>query len=255
MKLLFGREGRKALKALGAQKSLYAFDFDGTLAAIVSAPAKARMLSAPRRRLLELSRLAPVAILSGRSRADLKIKLNMNGVQFVGNHGLEMDRRRKTPLAAAKRTTRKWLGRLETEDLGPGVWIEDKIYSLSVHYLGSPARGPAKRRLAKIFSKLEPQARIVGGKSVFNLIPQNSPHKGDALLRLMKILKVRAAFYLGDDDTDEDVFRLPHANKTLLTVRVGIKQGSRAKYFIKSQTDLNRVLDLLLENLTGHQPK
>jgi trehalose 6-phosphate phosphatase len=245
MKPLFGREGRKALKALGAKKSLYAFDFDGTLAAIVPVPAKARMHSASRRRLLELSRSAPVAVLSGRSRADLKIKLNMKGVLLVGNHGLETGSCPRTKLAAAKRTTRRWLRRLETEDLGPGVWVEDKLYSLSVHYLASPAKGQAKRRLAKVFSKLKPQARIVGGKSVFNLIPPNSPHKGDALLNLMKTLKVQAAFYLGDDDTDEDVFRLARANKTVLTVRVGRKKGSRAEYFINSQKDLNRALDLL----------
>jgi trehalose-6-phosphatase len=54
---------------------------------------------------------------------------------------------------------------------------------------------------------MEPAPRIVLGKSVINLIPAGAPHKGVALLELMVHLKIQCALYIGDDDTDEDVFR------------------------------------------------
>jgi len=50
---------------------LFVFDFDGTLAPIVDDPAEARMAPATWTQLDRLGRLAPVAVVSGRSREDL----------------------------------------------------------------------------------------------------------------------------------------------------------------------------------------
>jgi len=53
------------------------------------------------------------------------------------------------------------------------------------------------------------------------------------------------ALYVGDDETDEDVFALRDAR--ILSVRVGKKNGSAARYFLKRQAEITEVLRLLVE--------
>ena len=50
---------------------------------------------------------------------------------------------------------------------------------------------------------------------------------------------------MGDDETDEDVFALRDAR--ILTVRVGKKNGSSARYFLTRQAEIAEVLRLLVE--------
>jgi trehalose 6-phosphate phosphatase len=53
-------------------------------------------------------------------------------------------------------------------------------------------------------------------------------------------LNCTAALYIGDDDTDEDVFSLPDTR--ILTVRIGKKRISAARFFLKKQTEVTEVL-------------
>ncbi|NUM89735.1 MAG: trehalose-phosphatase, partial [Bdellovibrionales bacterium] len=78
------------------------------------------------------------------------------------------------------------------------------------------------------------------------------PHKGTALVEAMRHIGAEAAFYVGDDDTDEDVFSLPEGN--IVTVRVGRRAGSRAQFFLQRQRDINRLLRRLvsLEEKRSH---
>ena len=87
--------------------------------------------------------------------------------------------------------------------------IEDKTYSLSMHFRESSAPHHAKELVLRVTAQLTPLPRLVLGKAVVNVIPPGTPHKGTALLELMRQLKCEAALYVGDDDTDEDVFSLP----------------------------------------------
>jgi trehalose 6-phosphate phosphatase len=83
------------------------------------------------------------------------------------------------------------------------------------------------------------------GKSVVNVMPPTASHKGTALLEYMRRLGCSTALYVGDDETDEDVFALRDAR--VLTVRIGKKNGSSARYFLKRQTEITQVLRLLVE--------
>ena len=66
----------------------------------------------------------------------------------------------------------------------------------------------------------------------------------------MDVLKrsdLKHVFYIGDDDTDEDVFSLPETEGTnIMTVRVGRKASSHAGYFIDRQSEINKLLRLLI---------
>ena len=86
-----------AFQTLAAQwqagsELLLLFDYDGTLAPIVTHPALAE-LPDPMRRLLEQFRDLPrlrLGIISGRALADVKQMMNMEELIYAGTHGLEL---------------------------------------------------------------------------------------------------------------------------------------------------------------------
>jgi len=83
------------------------------------------------------------------------------------------------------------------------------------------------------------------GKHVVNVVPVGGPHKGMALMELMLEKGTPTAIYVGDDDTDEDVFCLPESR--ILTIRIGQKRSSRARYFLKRQREINQLLKTMIE--------
>jgi trehalose 6-phosphate phosphatase len=81
---------------------------------------------------------------------------------------------------------------------------------------------------------------------VVNILPHGAPHKGSALERERARLKCDTAIYVGDDETDEDVFALNQPGQ-LLTIRVGQRRSSAAAYFIESQRKMDDFLQVLLK--------
>ena len=107
----------------------------------------------------------------------------------------------------------------------------------------------SKLLLLEKVAELSPSPRVILGKCVINLIPAGGPHKGVALLELMRKFKKRSAIYVGDDDTDEDVFTLP--DEGILTVRVGKKSSSAAQFFLERQSEIRRMILLALKAKAG----
>jgi trehalose 6-phosphate phosphatase len=120
---------------------LVGLDFDGTLAPIVPHPDDAALPEATREVLAALARRADtrVALVSGRSLADLRQRVDVADAHYAGNHGMEIDGpgvERLHPGAAAARTVltevaRDLSGHLADVD---GVVVEDKGLTLSMHY-------------------------------------------------------------------------------------------------------------------------
>jgi trehalose 6-phosphate phosphatase len=124
-----------------------------------------------------------------------------------------------------------------------GIVVENKGLSVSVHYRGAKDRTTARALVLNAIGHLVPSPRAVGGKYVENLLPEEAPDKGAALLQLMSGAGCAKGFFVGDDRTDEDVFELGWEN--LFTVRVGTGKGSRARYFLRDQGEIL----LLLRNI------
>ena len=247
MKNLFSSENLKLLEALSFTQSLYAFDFDGTLSKIVQRSQDATIVASTDALLKQLSKHAPVAIISSRSIKDLKSRLKFIPPYLIGNHGLEGLGIRPDALDLAHKICANW--KLYLEDHLPlessGIAIEDKSFSLAIHYRKCSAKKKAKIDILKIVSNLDPKPRIILGKCVINLLPTGAPHKGVALVELMIQAEIKSALYIGDDDTDEDVFSLPNAR--ILTVRVGKKATSQAQFYIEGQQEINRLLKTILQ--------
>lgn len=255
---LFSKTGQQLLESLFYTDTLFAFDFDGTLSKIVRNPEDAVITPAFSDMIQQLNRQVPVAVISGRSLDDLKSKFDFRPTYLVGNHGLEGLSDVVQNLDIFKSVSGAWKSQaqfaLATEEFQDGgIEIEDKEYSLAFHYRKSRTKGLAKRNLLKIADALEPPPRIVLGKCVINIIPNGGPHKGMALLQAMSDAGAKKAFYIGDDYTDEDVFALPDSR--IFTVRVGQKQDSNAKFFVRNQTEVGKVISTILSYFSDQYSK
>lgn len=239
MKRLLSAENRDFLAQLAWSPVLLAFDYDGTLAPIVTNREAAVMRPSTTHLLAEVAKVYPVAIISGRSRDDVASRLGAAEIKYVvGNHGLEpggdLDAC-EAEMVGARPILEKELASV------PGVDIEDKRYSIAVHYRRSRNKALARSEIHGTVKKLPTPMRVVPGKQVVNVVPARAPDKGDALLRLRDQAGASVAFYVGDDVTDEDVFRLDQPGR-VVGVRVGESADSYAKYFLKDQREIDNLL-------------
>ncbi len=249
MDYLLTDTGRENLETLLKERSLYAFDFDGTLAKIVSDPSAARLERSVRFWFEALAKRAPTAVISGRSLEDLRSRIETTVPDLIGNHGSEGPHVVPEAVQQVRETCRGWLqlisDRFQAELAQSGVLVETKSYSLSFHYRTVDRRDEARALISRVVTQLSPSPRIVLGKSVVNVMPPSAWHKGTALLECMRRRGCTTALYVGDDETDEDVFGL--GDHRILTVRVGKKNTSSARFFLKRQTEIAQVLRLLVE--------
>jgi trehalose 6-phosphate phosphatase len=228
---------------------LLAFDYDGTLAPLVDAPARATMRPSTRRLLAHVSRLYPCVVITGRAQADALGRLrNIEVCRVVGNHGAEPSPHAK----AMRRRVQRWLPVLKARlSHHQGVVIEDKGFSVSVHYRQARKRASTRRAILSAAQSLE-DVRLVGGKLVVNFLVPDAPHKGLALDRERSHFACDTVIYVGDDETDEDVFQLDRPGQ-LLSVRVGRKRSSAASYYIRNQADIDRLLETLITLREGRR--
>ncbi|HUO34917.1 MAG TPA: trehalose-phosphatase [Candidatus Acidoferrum sp.] len=242
MRPILSKSNFPALREFAAGRVLLAFDFDGTLAPLMPHPSSAALRPSTRKLLRALVSLYPCIVVSGRSRADVRRRLR--GISFheiMGNHGIE-------PWSSSRsiaRAVESWIPivRESLRDFS-GLILEDKRFTLSVHYRHEPRKSQARRAIALLARSL-PGATVIGGKQVVNVIPKGAPDKGLAVERARKELHLDLVIYVGDDENDETVFSRAHKGR-YLTIRVGAKRTSRAGYFIRNQRQIDRLLKTLI---------
>ena len=255
---LYPDAGRARLDAIVQPGVLCMFDFDGTLAPIVPVPDQAFLPEPVLARLQTLQGLARIGILTGRALADIAPRLHFIPDFLVGNHGLEG--LPQTNLQISEQSShfqdlcRAWHTEVQQALTSgvladPGVMVEDKLISLSIHYRHAERHEPVATALRVLFAGLTPAPRIIGGKYVFNLLPQAAGDKGTAFEHLLRHSGAPSALYVGDDVTDEDVFRLRRPD--VLSIRIGQSQHSSAEFFLRRHVDIVRLLDDLIQRLSG----
>lgn len=243
MQYILSENNRAVLKDFTSLRVLLAFDFDGTLAAIVSDPHKAAIRPTTRSLLRQLTSLYPCIVVSGRSRSDVRQKLS--GIQFkefIGNHGIEPWK----SSGAAAREVQTWIPILKRKlESCRGLTLEDKRFSVSIHYRRARNKKNAIKAIASAARTL-PGVRLVGGKNVVNIVLGGAPHKGSAVERALQKERCDTAIYVGDDVTDEGVFALARS-KQFLAIRVGANSSSLAPFYIRHQREIDRLLKALLQ--------
>jgi len=243
---VFSRVGRLLLDAVLRGGPLLAFDFDGTLAPIVADPAAAELPEKTTSLLWRLALRAPCVVVSGRARSDVLARLKgLPLVEVIGNHGSEP----WIDPALLVVDVRRWVPVLDERLCSlSGVFIEDKGCSLSIHYRHAQAPYQALRTILEVVATLE-VGRVVHGKYVLNLLPALALDKGSGLRRAMDAFQRPCALYVGDDETDEDVFRLP-VKAGVLGIRIGHQKDSRASLYLYRQAQIDDMLTYLLAALS-----
>ncbi len=253
MMYLFTPVGLAALHTFATGSTLYAFDLDGTLAPIVADPAGIVIPDEVRRCLIQLNSMAPVAVITGRSRADALNHLGFTPHCLVGNHGAEGLPGEDAADHDFIRLCQGWKEQLKLllPDMpARGISLEDKGETIALHYRHAPDMPTARGSILAAIARLTPAPRMVSGIFVENIAPQHAPHKGAAVEILMGYLGCHRAIFVGDDVTDEDVFSL--GNPAVLGIRVEKDEGSGAGYYLQGQHEM---VKLLREMIALHEWK
>jgi trehalose 6-phosphate phosphatase len=250
MKHLFSPTGEAALAEAMQRKPLLAFDFDGTLVPIVARPDDARMSQAIAARLTRLGAHLPVAIVTGRSIADVQQRLGFVPHYIVGSHGAENsdDPQSTASYRLVMDGLRRQLARRQGGLADAGVQVEDKGQSIALHYRLSRERRKAISLIEDLLSDADLTLRTFPGKMVVNVVPADAPDKAAAVRALVARCGAANAVFAGDDVNDEPVFVA--APPSWLTIRVGRDDPtSSARFFLDSASEVAMLLDRMLAGL------
>jgi trehalose 6-phosphate phosphatase len=243
-------ELRRALSTVArVPRLLVASDYDGTLAPIVSDPAKAYPHGESVRALRALAGLSgtTAAVISGRALRDLAALSRLPvEVQLIGSHGSEFDvgfvHAIDSDARQLLREVVTALNKIAADH--PGVTVESKPASVALHVRNAT---PEIGRRALVQVRQGPACwvgvQVTEGKAVIELavVPTD---KGSALSTVRHQESASAAVFFGDDVTDEKAFR------ALSGPDIGIKVGegeSLAKYRVDSTEAVSHALAFLLE--------
>lgn len=237
-------------------------DYDGTLTPTVEHPELAVLAPSMRDAVGALAACCPVAVISGRDRADVHARVGLDDLIYAGSHGFdiagplgrEIHRREgaefETLLAQAEASLRRRLEDIE------GILIEPKAVSVAVHYR-QVADGdvPAVKAAVETILAEHAELRVTPGKKVFEIQPRLDWDKGRAVLWLLESLGLdgedATPVYLGDDITDEDAFRALKGRGVSILVETppgGGEEGMResaADYRLASPDEAERLLGFL----------
>jgi len=248
-------------RRLGDHGLAVLLDYDGTLTPIVADYRKAFLPDAMRATLEALASRHTVAVVSGRDLADVRRLVGLDTVYYSGSHGFELagpDDWQHTHGDAAEYLPD--LDRAEAELTSalaavPGHAIERKRFSIAVHYRQVDAERVAEVAAA-VDELLEDNSRLVKGlgKKVFEIKPALNWDKGRAVELLLDTLGMSQddtlAVYIGDDITDEAVFRV--LRQPDLSIVIGDdNRVTSADFALEDCDDVRRFLDWLSATARG----
>ena len=242
------------------------FDVDGTLAPIVAHPSLAQVPEATRRIIASLvtSRGVTVILISGRAAYDARRVVGVEHVWTVGNHGAEViDPTGDTVVDAAVSRYADAMART-AQTLEPmvaaihGVLLEDKTWTLSIHYRAADERVVPRLRGIVEGVAAEQGLIVTEGKKVLEIRPPVGVNKGTAISRLVSELggfrDGASVLFAGDDITDEDAFRfLREHHPRAVTICIGDRADTSAEFIFRDTERLRELLERVARAASGRQ--
>lgn len=256
MKYLFSDWPAISRRLKAASRRLFLFDVDGTLAPIEKTPKAARVQDSLRRLLNSLSAMSgtAVGIISGRQLDDARKMIGLKNLIYAGNHGLEVSinghrripahaRNQVNALKTIYRNARKALSVVR------GAFVEWKGLTLSLHYrLVKKGDLALLRRILheSIFPLVaRHKLRHRKGKKIIEILPAGAWNKGTVIEMLAKKYHQSVMLFAGDDVTDEGAFGVMRPDD--VSIRIGHNKASRARYYLKHQREVEKLLQRLVE--------
>ena len=234
-------------------------DYDGTLVPFAENP----RLAKPDEELLSLlgalgaDPANEVVIISGRPRRDLEEWFGNLPLALVAEHGVWL-RHQNADWRMLKAITTEWKERVRPilqlyVDRLPGALFEEKEFSLAWHYRRADPE-QASLRARELLDDLADYTRnidvqVFEGNKVIE-VRNTGVNKGTAALEWLTSHTPDFILGIGDDWTDEDLFRaLPPA---AFTIRVGMDKTA-ARYYLGNHTSVRRLLRELSEASNNKQ--
>jgi trehalose 6-phosphate synthase/phosphatase len=239
-----------------ASRRLLLLDFDGTLAPLVDNPADACPSEALKQTLAHLANSSDLVVISGRNRAFLEKTFAGIPVYLVAEHGAFL-KKPDQPWELLDLSADDWVGNVRSimapfVEQFAGSFIEAKETALAWHYR-MVADKDSEAQAVELANQLRdtsfsiPLSVIQGNKVVEVKAARYS--KGTVALTIMDQKPYDFIVSIGDDTTDEDMFRL--MPNWAYTAKVGAGQ-SFARYRLARQQDvetlLQRISDVLVTN-------
>jgi len=201
-------------------KLLFLLDYDGTLTDFKKNPEHSHIPASVRSLLNRLRGKYPVILVSGRNTEGLKKVSGLRGFPMVGTHGFEEKNlpggaRLSSPalrLRFKKEALELWKNLQVLHRQFPGIHIEKKPYSSTLHYRGLSLTPAAQRSLQGRFKRILGETvtnrlwATQNGKMMIEAKPKGFS-KGKAVLKIAKTFPGYLPIYAGDDFTDLTVFR------------------------------------------------
>ncbi len=247
----FERGGRDPWAPVLRTKEVFIFfEFDGTLAEIAPRP-DAVVLSERRKRYLRDLLSAPgcsVAIVSGRAVDELRKLVGLDGMFYVGCHGLEwtapdgtryMSWPHKVVLDALQSLREQLRDSLTNFD---GVLLEDKGIALALHYRKAKPETAlmARKEFVRAVHWYQQQGvklEILAGKEVIEAKSAGA-QKGDAITQILARRTPNALpIYIGDDITDESAF-YAIAEKGLAILVTRTPRATAATFYLRDPREV-----------------
>ena len=205
---------QRALAVLRCSPAGLITDVDGTISPIAPTPSSARVLPVARAALRRLrSRVALVAVVSGRSVPDARRMVRVGGAAYIGNHGYEYSHGTRCHVLPE---ARPWIPRISATLAAvrrmvecQGMLFEDKGATASIHYRLCPDPEATRNAVlgAIAWSAQGRDLKVEEGRMVVNLLPPLAVDKGTGVRTLISKRQLRGLVYLGDDVTDTHAFR------------------------------------------------
>ncbi|MBN1411766.1 MAG: bifunctional alpha,alpha-trehalose-phosphate synthase (UDP-forming)/trehalose-phosphatase [Spirochaetales bacterium] len=238
-----------------AGKRVIFLDYDGTLVPFSKVPE----LAIPNNHLLNiLSRLSRipqnnVVIISGRDRDFLDEWFHGSRMTLIAEHGAFIrypDGDWANELTEGQAWKEKITPILQKYmDQNRGSFLENKAASIAWHYRNLPGE-IGKSKANDLLNEIQPIIaedgclQVLGGNKVIE-IKQSGYDKGVSALKILKTMPYDFVFAMGDDRTDEELFKaLP---QDAVTVKVGMT-SSYARYNIRGQGAVRHFLIELIKN-------
>jgi trehalose 6-phosphate phosphatase len=245
----FLRHWESTAALLSESKHVVIFlDFDGTLVRVARRPEQVVLTAASRsvlERLAENSRIT-LAVISGRRRAELQGQIGIRNIHYLGLYGWETN-----GIYLPHPSARIALSRAHTALVGelsafPGVWIENKLSSFSVHLLAAKPdiQRLVRHRIHSLLASYRQRLHFFENLPDVEVVPLSIQDKGAAIRQFLAKSAFRQALpiYFGDDLSEEPAFAAVHRGISIL---VGKLRPTKARFRLRGPGEVNATLTRL----------